>query len=1277
MFLEFFAGRLSAAAIATIEQHVDQCRSCVDLITVAAFALTGGTHDAARPSGPAQASSEPRATLRMISGYRILEPVGYGGMGIVYRAVHVATGNAVALKTVRVHEQGALASIRREIHALSRVHHPGVVRIIEHGIEGGRPWYAMELIEGRPLEGHLHALHTPSGRGDLAPPAAPRLAEILGAIRGLCSTLGYLHGRGVIHRDVTPRNIVIRSDGAPVLIDFGLALRNAGAGRDLLESLARAEGTIAYMAPEQIRGEKLDPRADLYAIGCILYEAVTGQLPFDAASAVMTAIQHVSVAPLPPSHLAPGLDPALEALILRLLEKRPRDRIAYAEDVATALAPFSEPARAPARPDSRQQVYLYRPEFSGRDDLLERSEALLGRADDGRGARMFIAGESGIGKTRLVSEIADRARARGFRVIAGECVALSTHPTHETERSTALHPLRPVLRHLVDLCGGSLARAEHLVGARGRVLAAYEPCLSALPGQHAYPDLPPLSANAARDRLLAALHETIAALADDAPLLLLLDDLQWADQLSLDVLETFPPGFFDEHRVVLIGAYRSDDPGARVERALGAPDVQRVTLARCGGATIRRMAGDMLALDTIPAQLLDHLAGTTEGNPFFASQYLRLAVDESCIVREAGGIWRLGAAGDGEPRLPGSLQALIRRRLDSLSPQARQIIELASVLGRESRVDLLLETSRLTEADALDALSELIWRNFLEEVEGDHVRFVHDKLREVAYDGLAPERASELHRRAALAIERRAGLAPVESALYPTLAHHWACARAYDKAIDYLEKAGDLALERAAHADAAGFFRRAIALEPHLRSAGAGAAPVDPERAARWLRRLGEAYYALGDLPRCEACSSQALSGFGHPLPQSRAGWAAQLFAQLGLQVRHALRPGGDVERAPDRRARLQEAALAAARIAHHYYFTNDALALATVSLLSVNLSERAAMDLPLARPYAQLGYFAGISRLRSLADAYFERARLNAEAANNPGELAVALYHEAAYHVGLGAWSRAHAAGARALRLLGELRDIQETEITHTVLAHAEYCAGDYAASIARCELLFSSARARANVQHEAWGLYASARSLIRLGKLDDALARIAAAQELLRAQPELPSEILCLGLAALARLRQGDLAAAERSADAAMALVDRVSPVFSLGDGYAAAADVYLTLGERRRSRGEALDDALRARIDRACAVLRRFALLFPIGQPSALLADGRAHLLAGRGRRAERCFQRARGRAAALCMPYEEALAALLLARHAQVGAAVREERLRAAESLFDRLRCEPPR
>jgi tetratricopeptide (TPR) repeat protein len=444
---------------------------------------------------------------------------------------------------------------------------------------------------------------------------------------------------------------------------------------------------------------------------------------------------------------------------------------------------------------------------------------------------------------------------------------------------------------------------------------------------------------------------------------------------------------------------------------------------------------------------------------------------------------------------------------------------------------------------------------------------------------------------------------------------------------------------------------------------------------ARWQRRLGEAYYALGDLPRCEEHLLQALAGFGSQLPRSRAGWVAELARQLTRQVRGAWWLEG-AERSPARREEQKEAALAAALIAHPYYFGGDPLALATVSLLSVNLAERASIEIPMARPYAQLGYLAGVCQLRSVAEAYFARARRNAEAVDDQNELAVALYHEASYHVGEGVWERAHAVGSRALKLLEEIKNPQESEIVQTILAHTEYCTGRYAASIARCEAVFGSARARANVQHEAWGLYASARGLIRLGKLDEALDRIHRSRSLLQRQPELPSELLCLGLSALVHLRRSDLEAAEVDADRALALMSLVSPVFTLGDCYAAVAEVYLSIGEWCRQNGKTLSGSLLMRIDRACAASLSFARLFPIGHPGALLAAGRAHFLVGNSWRAERAFRRARVRAEDLSMPYEVVVAELLLGRHSSKGSRAREAHIRAARIALDRLGCEHP-
>jgi hypothetical protein len=807
--LAFLDGRLSPEAIAVLEEHVGQCQACDDWVVGAARALTHDTLLDVRATGSASISDISNGIPSVVDGYRIIGLIGYGGMGIVYRATHEVSGERVALKTVRVQTHGALASIRREIHALSRVRHPGVVRILHQGIDRGRPWYAMDLIEGKTLEELLRMPHPRQDGPRHEATSAPALPEMLEIICRLCDTLSFLHGRGVVHRDVTPRNVVVRSDGAPILVDFGLATRNERSGRDVLEYAAFMGGTLTYMAPEQIRGELLDPRADLYAVGCILYEIVTGRPPFESTSGIELARQHLSLVPALPSTFVKGLDPALEALIMRLLQKRRRDRIGYAEDVAAALAPFTG-KKVFAVSGARSRSYVYRPEFSGRTELLGTFDDLLLGMDEGRGARIFVSGESGVGKTRFVAEVASRARACDFRVITGECLALSVNPTRETELSTALHPLRPVLRALIDTCGDERERAERLVGARGKLLAAYEPDLLDLPGQDEHPDPSPLTAQAAHYRLLDALRETLAALASESPLVLVLDDLQWADELSLDLLETFPTDFFERHRILLIGTYRSEEVSSHIERAVGAAGARTVTLGRFDSPVIERMVGDMLALNEVPAPLLERLSSVSDGNAFFVAEYLRVGVGEGWIVRELGATWRLEVSDERTPLLPQSLSELLERRLAPLSAPARHLIEVASVLGRESGGDFLIATSGLAEAEGMNVLEELVSHALLDEMAGDQLRFAHDKVREVAYEGVPVDRRRELHRCAAIAIEKKRFNAAARPSLDPILAHHWGRAGILSKAIEHLEKAGDQALKRAAYAEAAGFFLRAI-----------------------------------------------------------------------------------------------------------------------------------------------------------------------------------------------------------------------------------------------------------------------------------------------------------------------------------------------------------------------------------------------------------------------------------------------------------------------------------
>ena len=207
---------------------------------------------------------------------------------------------------------------------------------------------------------------------------------------------------GLVHRDLKPANIFVRDDGHPVLVDLGIAARFGGArGREELFADTKVMGSAFYMAPEQFGGEAFDARADLYSLGCILYETVTGRPPFFEPGITPRGIlfRILDSEPAPPSRLATWLDPALERLILRLLDRRPRDRVGYAEDVAAALAPFCGPAGDLALPGV--QAYVYRPDFTGRTELLGDLGAVLREAVRGRGAAVFVRGESGVGKTRL------------------------------------------------------------------------------------------------------------------------------------------------------------------------------------------------------------------------------------------------------------------------------------------------------------------------------------------------------------------------------------------------------------------------------------------------------------------------------------------------------------------------------------------------------------------------------------------------------------------------------------------------------------------------------------------------------------------------------------------------------------------------------------------------------------------------------------------------------------------------------------------------------------
>jgi len=312
--------------------------------------------------------------------YRVLSRISEGGMGIILRGQDCIDGRIVALKTVRSARPADAAGIRREIDALRRVDHPGIVRLYDDGVWSGMPWMAMEMLEGQTLGQEIMSLW-PHAAGSLfhqrpptrsrgralrahdfgwggaapMPVAAGRLGDVLSIVAQLCLALDHLHGQGLVHRDLKPTNVMIGANGRATLLDFGLACRAREPGA-APGSGDVCVGTMEYAAPEQICGDAVDARADIYSLGCMLYEICTGQRPFDGDTSHEIAQSQLRCEARTLSELVADVPCVLEDLVLAMLAKRPDSRPTTAAEVGQRVARIARRLDGGGAYDRRREI---------------------------------------------------------------------------------------------------------------------------------------------------------------------------------------------------------------------------------------------------------------------------------------------------------------------------------------------------------------------------------------------------------------------------------------------------------------------------------------------------------------------------------------------------------------------------------------------------------------------------------------------------------------------------------------------------------------------------------------------------------------------------------------------------------------------------------------------------------------------------------------------------------------------------------------------------------
>jgi eukaryotic-like serine/threonine-protein kinase len=365
---------------------------------------------------------------RTISHYRIIEKIGSGGMGVVYKAEDIRLRRFVAVKFLPEAESNDRETQKRfvgEARAASALNHPNICTIYEIDEHDGQPFIAMEFLDGQTLHAML-AEHTP-----LALPRALQIAiEVADAVSAA-------HTEGIIHRDLKPANIFITRRRQVKVLDFGLAKRETQvASEEATEArsvspLTRAGeilGTIAYMSPEQTRGEALDARSDVFSLGVVLYELFTTQHPFRASSTLASMHGIATLNPPLPSTLRSGLPPELDLIIERALAKEKLRRYSSASELSMALREigglaFSSSSGFAMRPEAAEETSESEALF-GREEQIAKLEESLRGAAAGSGKIIFVTGEPGIGKTALADAFMARANRNfpGMLVSRGRCV---------------------------------------------------------------------------------------------------------------------------------------------------------------------------------------------------------------------------------------------------------------------------------------------------------------------------------------------------------------------------------------------------------------------------------------------------------------------------------------------------------------------------------------------------------------------------------------------------------------------------------------------------------------------------------------------------------------------------------------------------------------------------------------------------------------------------------------------------------------------------------------
>lgn len=766
--------------------------------------------------------------------FQVRHCLGSGGFGVVF-AVHDNHASAdVALKWLRNSDASTIARFKREFRSLADIVHPNLVGFRELITVAGEWFFTMDLVSGvellrwvrpaSPEENNIGlrstALSGAQGLGSTVlapppPPSAPKsndpepidgqrrplcladLPRLRSTLEQLAAGLNALHAAGMIHRDVKPSNVLVTREGHVVLLDFGL-VTEVGSDGVAKTITGNVVGTPAYMSPEQAMGNHVGPASDWYALGTILFQALTGRLPFDGDPHALIVRKQLAEAP-PPSDIVRGVPRALSELCVDLLAldpaRRPdgaqfleRLRLALPTAANANVAAGTHSSPGPRGTGDRATAFV------GRETHLWALDEAADEAERGKTVIALVQGASGMGKTALVRRFLEMTRAERPEtvIVEGRCYERESMPYQALD--SLVDALCRYLQRLPEIESAKLLPRD--VGALARVFPVF------LQFEIGSPRRARNHGDAVQERRRAfdALRELLARVADRSPLVLFIDDLQWGDGDSeplLTALFRLP----DPPPLLLIAAYREEDAAASpLVRALGklaasGPPLEicEVPVTELSPDASRELASTLLG-DGSDATRAEEIARESFGSPLFVRQ--------------------LAAMGERSERI--DLSTALADKVAALSDEARRLLEMLAVSGRPLSVTAAARAAGI-EHDAQGILTKLRAETFIRtrgSEARDEVEIYHDRIRKAVVASLSEDELKARHRRLARVLSST-GDADAEA-----LATHFALSGERALAADYAERAAERATSALAFARAATMYEMAIEFGSTLGRAG-------------------------------------------------------------------------------------------------------------------------------------------------------------------------------------------------------------------------------------------------------------------------------------------------------------------------------------------------------------------------------------------------------------------------------------------------------------------------